>query len=460
MKKLKRLLIVIVAITLIAFITTTILNYTSGKKLKNALQQIKDRGEPLSIEEMFPKKGVTDRENAELMIQIVQRLMWRNNTYERLEEIKSSKILDNYCDNPDDAELKIRAMTELQNILEENADIMNFIDEAVALGKYRFYPTVRDNPLMTVLPHMAPLQKSCKLLSLKALYLATNNKPDDALESIQDILVLSNYLKNSYFVIEPLVQVNMHKEAVMAVERVLNISNPSPELCSALAEQIAISKGLVDLTRAFMGERATKNAVYNGLRTGRFSLIGMEVITPKQKYSFERRIIRLSEKIRPDFIWNYDELRNLHILNMAIQYSTMPYSKEREEILNSEIQSIPKIFLGTRRLLPAIIRVMHIITEGEARLSSAEIALRLIVYKDKNSEFPETLDELDEEIPLDPFTGKSFFYRRGGEGFVVYSVGKNLVDDGGYTKRDRHSESKDVGFRYRYSEIIDNANIQ
>jgi uncharacterized protein YfaT (DUF1175 family) len=35
------------------------------------------------------------------------------------------------------------------------------------------------------------------------------------------------------------------------------------------------------------------------------------------------------------------------------------------------------------------------------------------------------------DVPVDPFTGKQLVYRREGEGFVVYSLGSNLKDDGG-----------------------------
>ena len=35
------------------------------------------------------------------------------------------------------------------------------------------------------------------------------------------------------------------------------------------------------------------------------------------------------------------------------------------------------------------------------------------------------------DIPLDPFTGKPFIYKKNGFGFIVYSVGSNLKDEEG-----------------------------
>ena len=40
------------------------------------------------------------------------------------------------------------------------------------------------------------------------------------------------------------------------------------------------------------------------------------------------------------------------------------------------------------------------------------------------------------ELPRDPFTGKDYVYRRKDTGFVVYSLGENLKDDGGTSHKE------------------------
>jgi len=35
------------------------------------------------------------------------------------------------------------------------------------------------------------------------------------------------------------------------------------------------------------------------------------------------------------------------------------------------------------------------------------------------------------KLPQDPFSGKDFVYKRQGKGFLLYSIGENLKDDGG-----------------------------
>lgn len=59
--------------------------------------------------------------------------------------------------------------------------------------------------------------------------------------------------------------------------------------------------------------------------------------------------------------------------------------------------------------------------------------------------WPETLAELSEGITIDPFTGEPLLYRRTNRGCIIYSVGMNLLDDGGVCDMD--SDKDDVIFR-------------
>lgn len=64
-----------------------------------------------------------------------------------------------------------------------------------------------------------------------------------------------------------------------------------------------------------------------------------------------------------------------------------------------------------------------------------EIAWALYAYKKDNGQYPKSLSELVpaylEQIPDDRFTGSPLKYIRVGEGYKMYSVGRNRIDDGG-----------------------------
>jgi hypothetical protein len=69
----------------------------------------------------------------------------------------------------------------------------------------------------------------------------------------------------------------------------------------------------------------------------------------------------------------------------------------------------------------------------------ARLSLALRAMKGATGAFPETLEALKSmgfDVPLDRFTGKPLLYARKGEGYLLYSVGENMQDDGGVREED------------------------
>ncbi|MDD3925506.1 MAG: hypothetical protein PHT33_02490 [bacterium] len=70
-----------------------------------------------------------------------------------------------------------------------------------------------------------------------------------------------------------------------------------------------------------------------------------------------------------------------------------------------------------------------------AKLQVTRQALALRCYRLRYGAYPMQLKQLVPaclpELPLDPFTGREYVYRRQKRGFVLYSLGEDLKDDGG-----------------------------
>ncbi len=86
-----------------------------------------------------------------------------------------------------------------------------------------------------------------------------------------------------------------------------------------------------------------------------------------------------------------------------------------------------------------------------AALGVDQIALLLKAYRARHGRYPATLEQLQEyagyELPLDPFSGEAFVYRREGKGFLIYSWGPNLKDDGGQQSPTGKYNEGDIVFR-------------
>jgi len=70
-----------------------------------------------------------------------------------------------------------------------------------------------------------------------------------------------------------------------------------------------------------------------------------------------------------------------------------------------------------------------------ARLRLAIAGLALEQFREEQGRLTDTLNDLEPrfltELPQDPFTGAELRYRRLPKGYVIYSVGRDLIDDGG-----------------------------
>ena len=78
------------------------------------------------------------------------------------------------------------------------------------------------------------------------------------------------------------------------------------------------------------------------------------------------------------------------------------------------------------------------------------IAFALAGYRADHDGYPESLAELAPkyiaEVPVDLFTGNSYRYKLEDEGFLIYSLGPNMQDNGGrnrYVARDKPAPGED-----------------
>lgn len=93
------------------------------------------------------------------------------------------------------------------------------------------------------------------------------------------------------------------------------------------------------------------------------------------------------------------------------------------------------------------------------RERTCHLAARFVAYRQRYGQYPETLDPLlrlegfpapPADVAIDAFTDEQFVYRRDGDGFVLYSLGANLIDDtdGKQVGQVDHDEPDDMIWRW------------
>lgn len=128
---------------------------------------------------------------------------------------------------------------------------------------------------------------------------------------------------------------------------------------------------------------------------------------------------------------NRDIARTMELYQRAIEVAPMPYYEAVEQLdVNVEGFSPYARLMGN---MPN--SSMRSQANMEAQLQLLQIGLTLEQRQAETGELPDTLEALSatfpEEILTDPFTGERFRYRPDNGGFLIYSAGRNQVDDGG-----------------------------
>ena len=101
-------------------------------------------------------------------------------------------------------------------------------------------------------------------------------------------------------------------------------------------------------------------------------------------------------------------------------------------------------------ILPAADRCAITAADADAARQLSRLALAMTLYRAHNKDYPAKLEDLVprhlHSLPRDPFDGQPLRMKRDGAGVVLYSVGRNLKDDGGIAWNAEKKEG-DIVFR-------------
>jgi hypothetical protein len=118
-------------------------------------------------------------------------------------------------------------------------------------------------------------------------------------------------------------------------------------------------------------------------------------------------------------------------------------------------EKIPKWDAISRTMLPSLRRAVELGELVRARQSGTRAVMAIVKYMQRNEgRAPDSLDAVQESNAqdfVDPFSGKPLIYRKTTDGWMLYSIGPNLKDDGGRTGKRR--DDLDVVWSFPPTEI-------
>ena len=335
---------------------------------------------------------------------------------------------------------------ELREFLKAHQPTLVLLKRAAAMSGCYFEHDYAQPSLDMQLPELAKMRGCARLLAADARCKAADGQVYAALENVAAARAISRHVGSEPMLISGLVCVAADSIALDALEGILTTTTPSGAELAALPHDETVSFQRV-LRRSLTGEEAF------GLSA--FAMLGGDT-TPdymSQELGLDKSflapalIVQWRVFLLPDDLAGYR--KHLRAMRDAARLSFKDAQSKVSEL--SRDGEIRRAGILSSYVLPALSRAYRTFARAEARHRLAEVAVAVASSRAKTGQFPAKLESLVPdylaEVPLDPFDEKPLRMVTSATGVTLYSIGEDLVDDGGAIPMDPGTGKGDIIFR-------------
>lgn len=309
----------------------------------------------------------------------------------------------------------------LEKLVEEHTKrhrTFELLEKAAACTQYDSQ-TDYSQGVAVELPDMVLLRSAARAIEAKALVLAYHGEGDDALAECERWLRLNALFQNDPLIINHLVSIACQSIGVSSANHVLRVAETSPDARQRLDAVLATLDNRRAGVEAMKGERAWGVLTFEQLRSGK--------LDPQSVDAPPVTRLLAANWIGQAYL-NDDEAKYLELMDRHIQAAELDGS-EREAFavpIDVELQNGGVRHVMTRLLVPALKSALA----ASDRADTYNHCLRvLLALQDRDDAALGDLG-LPDAATRDA-GGLPLVIRHTDDGWVVYGVGKNGVDDGG-----------------------------
>ncbi len=404
-------------LVLVAIWTAT--NIYASVLLNRELEAIRQRGEPLTLAELAPPP-VPDAQNAAVLYKHAEVLLEKLG----LTSDEEMQMMGRGAQTTPQQLSSVR-----RPLLQKYRPGVELIRQASRLSLCRFPRPWQTRPAFTILfPELAYLRKFARLMSASAIQEAQDGQTTQAIEDVGTIYRISEHANSDPILIAFLVSTAVEQIGHNALAQVFEYSNLTPSQKSQVEAILPRVDKEQQLGRALRGERAF------GLSSFDYVLSTPGGFTEVSQLSGSEAE---SDNVIISLLWRVGRTLWLPMFKLDEVWFLRSHPANSHP---TPLEDVPSYAMLTRTLLPVFDRVHDLARKGETTRNLARIALDLDVYRTQFKTYPATLAQLETQrktrLPLDFYSGKSFVYRVTKDGYALYSVGPNKVDDGGRDMQD------------------------
>jgi hypothetical protein len=342
---------------------------------------------------------------------------------------------------------------QMQQILARNQTALALMKQAGARPRCRLPLRWDQSPMQMLVSHLGDLGICSRLLVADGLVAAQQGDAARVTEACRAVIRMSRHMASEPLEASFSRAANAEASLATHLPDLLQDTDLDPATCQALARELdgldfdtsfrnaLVERGCVTLW-LFDALKNPSALAWGDLGDGLESRSGPVIFRAELGVykSPLGGLLRLKEEI--EFLDTFDE-------TMALAPKPYRVTAPQWRALEQRIGDAPSHHFITRATVPFGGSVLH----GDyavAYRNAMQVILALKAYHAKYGAYPNTLAALRTypgaaraapetqrgrvrawPLPTDPFSGNDFVYRRHGTGFLLYSWGEDLDDDGG-----------------------------
>ncbi len=417
--------------------------YFLRPKVDREIAAIRARGEPVTMADLAGPK-IPNSQNGAVIYERVFKEMDKPQVAKDMAGFRfspSPKVLAEHPEFWEQTRLPLKRCRYL----------IPLIEQAASKQKCRFNINWEDGPLDVRFPHLAKLRQLSRFLAVDAVANARNGNPAMAMRLIRIGFMMSESLKNQAHLLSQILRTSQVASMSVALSESLRYGSIRQDQAEKLYH---VLRGI-----------HLEQAYEEGLKGDRaLGIAFLASVAEHPRRSIHDTMRKMGSRLEPEsrspekiggvyLSWVLrDELLYLRSMHKYIDAARLPYreikSKGRDKSLDADL---PGYALYCAILLPLSPGTWDSWERAPTMLDAGQVLLALSAYKDRFGSYPANLGELRTKlgwkIPEDPFSGKDFIYKRDGKGFLLYSIGPDLKDDGGKELPKNDRDNGDIVWR-------------
>ena len=406
----------ILAVIAVLIIAHSVATLVLGRQVQKEIMSLRSEGNPTTAADLAGEK-IPDEENAAVLY---RRAFELTSTEQGTED---SGVIGTFTSRKERAK-DPTLWSKATEILPRYQRVIILVEQAQSRPKCRFPANWRQGYSIQF-GHFGPVRRLAQLLRAQALIDAKAGRTDEALRSTELAFKLSDSLKDEPNLISQLVRISVVGIAARAFTDVLEYGDVNESQARRLYGTLSEINMDSSIVTAMHGERA-------------LGIMAFEDVRKNGPMTREMKKAGYLPRVVHTWFWRpmlyADELYYLRRWDMSVRRTRLPFREFGSHRDAYENEDPPRYALLSSLVMPAYTRARSAADRAQAIINGTQIVLALQAFKDRYGSYPTNFGELRAKlgwaIPEDPFSGKDFVYKRRVSGFLLYSIGENLKDDG------------------------------